>query len=78
MNKEGSIIFPTFHPKCRSLEFIVEFFKLINLVSAEFHIPEGLVNFNSWVMGECMQIFLCSSLRKKLEVPGEDQGGALS
>lgn len=78
MSKEGSIIFSTFHPKCTSLEFIVGFFKLINLVSAEFHIPEGLVIFNSWAMGECMLTFPCSSLRKKLEVPAEDQGDALS
>lgn len=74
----GFFLFSTLHPKCKSLEFSVGFFKRINLASAEFHIPQGVVVFNSCAVDECALIFPCASLEKKPGVPREGQGGALS
>ena len=46
-------LFSSLYPKCKSLKFIVEFSKSVNMASAEFRIPEGLVVFNPCAMEEC-------------------------
>lgn len=50
------LLFPI-HPKGKSLELItVGFFELINLASAEWHIPESPVS-SAWAVGEYVLIF---------------------
>lgn len=49
----------------------VGFFKLIGLVPAEFHTPEGPAVFHSCAMEECVLIFPVLHLRRHLECWGQ-------